>query len=72
MAANWQTMDNAPKDRVINVYCPGVCPPTSGVLQGVWNTRLSIWELNPYGTVQPVALYPNRWCDIEGPPAGIT
>lgn len=66
---NWSTMDNCPRDRMVNMFCPGVSPATKGVLQGLWNDRLQVWTLNPYGTTQFITLFPSRWCEIEEPPA---
>lgn len=68
----WATMDTAPKDQMINLYCPGVSAPTKGVLQGQWDSKNSRWALNPYGTNQTPTLYPSRWCGIEAPPADVT
>lgn len=66
--ADWATMDTAPVDRIVQLYCPGACSPTRDVLQGCWNTRLGIWTLNPYGTTQFTALNPTRWAELDAPP----
>ena len=68
---NWQAMDSAKQDgSMMQLYCPGISPNTNGVLQGYWDKRLNVWALNPYGTVQPVALYPSMWADLTSPPTG--
>lgn len=73
MSTEWQPAADAPKDRMINLYCPGVSTPTQGVLQGMWDNRNNRWMLNPYGTAQAPTLYPSMWCDLlPPPPEGIT
>lgn len=67
--AEWQTMETAPKDRIVQFFCPGACEASKNILQGIWNDRLGIWTLNPYGTAQFTTLYPSRWAEIDDPPA---
>ena len=68
---NWQTMDSAPRDgSQIMLYCPGAVPSTKGVVIGGWLARLSVWELLPYGTTQPVTLYPSMWAPVPAGPTG--
>lgn len=64
----WQSITTAPQDRMLNLLCPGMSAPTKGVLQGGWNARLSVWVLNPFGTVQFTTLFPSMWDEIEAPP----
>jgi hypothetical protein len=64
----WEGIDLCPKDRPVLMYCPGHCTPTGDVLMGQWLERLQIWELMPYGTTQPVTLFPTMWAEIPPGP----
>lgn len=65
----WRPLnDQTPKDRMVEFYCPGISKPSKGILQGIWNDRLKIWTLNPYGTTQFVTLFPSMWREIGNPP----
>jgi hypothetical protein len=65
---NWQTMESCPKDRAVMMYCPGACQASNDILMGIWLERLQIWELMPYGTIQPTTLFPTMWADIPAGP----
>lgn len=68
MAADWQLIAGAPLDRPVKLYCPATSPSTNGVLLGQWLDRLSIWQLLPYGTTQPIAIVPTHWAELDAPP----
>lgn len=68
MAVDWQPIGGAPLDRPVKLYCPATSPTTRGVLLGQWLSRLSIWQLLPFGTTQPVAILPTMWAELDDPP----
>jgi hypothetical protein len=71
MAQEWQPIDSAPQDGLmLQLYYPGHCMLTGGVLQGYWDATHGVWILNPYGTVVFTSLFPTHWCDLTRPPSG--
>lgn len=65
----WRPITDADKSSpMLELFCPGMCPPTKGVLQGCWNARLKNWIYNPFGSTSFTTLFPSRCRDIEPPP----
>lgn len=73
-ALDWRSMDTAPKDKPVILFCPWVNTPDGkgshpdakmahGRIVGWWSDKLNGWASGLPGTAE-VAVYPSRWTDL--------
>jgi hypothetical protein len=77
--SDWQSLDTAPKDKKLLLFCPWVDSPdgTGGHpeakvnhhrIVGWWSADLNHWA-SSYPGGEPFKVYPSRWTDLPDEPA---
>lgn len=77
--SDWQSLDKAPKDKKLLLFCPWVDSPdgTGGHpeakvnhhrIVGWWSAELNHWASSMPGG-KPFKVYPSRWTDLPDEPS---